>query len=71
MIDRQLFKLAGASAIMRKLAVIEILQAFFIIGQALALSAVLTGLWKGHALNWLLLLLSLVETSRINCFAKC
>ena len=52
MIDRQLFKLAGASAIMRKLAVIEILQAFFIIGQALALSAVLTGLWKGHALNW-------------------
>ena len=63
MIDRQLFKLAGASAIMRKLAVIEILQAFFIIGQALALSAVLTGLWKGHALNWLLLLLFIV------CFA--
>ena len=63
MIDRQLFKLAGASAIMRKLAVIEILQAFFIIGQALALSAVLTGLWEGHALNWLLLLLFIV------CFA--
>ncbi len=57
MIDRQLFKLAGASAIMRKLAVLEVLQAIFIIGQALALSAVLTQLWVGLPLNWPLLLI--------------
>lgn len=63
MIDRQLFKLAGASSIVRKLAVLEILQAFFIIGQALALSTVLTQLWEGHALNWLFLLMFIV------CFA--
>lgn len=61
MIDRQLFQLAGAKTIMKKLAVLEVLQAFFIIGQALALSSVLSQLWSGHSLNWLMLL----------CFAAC
>lgn len=56
MIDRQLFKLAGANSMMKKLAVLEVLQAFFIVGQALALSLVLSQLWAGHALNWLMLL---------------
>lgn len=57
MIDKQLFKLAGASSILRKLAVLEVLQAFLIIGQALALSEVLTLLWAGHKLNWPILLI--------------
>lgn len=52
MIDKQLFKLAGSGSIMRKLAVLEVLQAFFIMGQALSLSIVLTLLWQGHTLNW-------------------
>ena len=56
MIDRQLFKLAGASSIVKKLAVLEVLQAFFIIGQAYALSAVLTILWTGKNLNFALLI---------------
>ncbi|RVU70911.1 MULTISPECIES: thiol reductant ABC exporter subunit CydD [Lactobacillus] len=56
MIDRHLFELAGANAITRRLAVLEVLQAFLIIGQALSLSAVLTKLWQGHAIDWLLLL---------------
>lgn len=56
MIDRQLFKLAGASSIVKKLAVLEVLQAFFIIGQAYALSAVLTILWAGKNLDITLLI---------------
>lgn len=51
MIDKQLFKIAGASSIVKKLAVLEVLQAFFIVGQALSLSAVLTGLWDGKSLD--------------------
>ena len=57
MIDRHLFKLDGAGAIVRRLAVLEVLQAFLIIGQALSLSMVLTILWQGKKLNWLYLLL--------------
>lgn len=56
MIDRQLFQLADAGSILKKLAVLEVLQAFFIMGQALSLSDVITVLWQGHALNWLMLL---------------
>ncbi|MFC2685351.1 MAG: ABC transporter transmembrane domain-containing protein, partial [Limosilactobacillus oris] len=56
MIDRELFQLAGAKSISRKLAGLDVLQAFLIVGQALALSAVITQLWRGHALNWPLLL---------------
>lgn len=56
MIDRELFQLAGAKSISRKLAGLDVLQAFLIVGQALALSAVITQLWQGHALNWPLLL---------------
>lgn len=56
MIDHQLFKLAGAPSMTIRLAVLAVLQAFLIIGQALSLSAVLTILWQGHALNWPLLL---------------
>lgn len=56
MIDRQLFKLAGASSIVKRLAVLEVLQAFFIIGQAYSLSAVLTLLWAGKSLNIVLLI---------------
>lgn len=52
MIDRELFQLAGAKSISRKLAGLDVLQAFLIVGQALALSAVITQLWQGHALNW-------------------
>lgn len=57
MIDQHLFKLDGAGAIVRRLAVLEILQAFLIIGQALSLSMVLTILWQGKKLNWLYLVL--------------
>ena len=53
MIDQHLFKLDGAGAIVRRLAVLEVLQAFLIIGQALSLSMVLTILWQGKKLNWL------------------
>ena len=56
MIDRELFQLAGAKSISRKLAGLDVLQAFLIVGQALALRAVITQLWQGHALNWPLLL---------------
>ncbi|MCW4387224.1 thiol reductant ABC exporter subunit CydD [Limosilactobacillus oris] len=56
MIDRELFQLAGAKSISRKLAGLDVLQAFLIVGQALALSAVITQLWRGYALNWPLLL---------------
>ena len=65
MIDQHLFKLDGAGAIVRRLAVLEVLQAFLIIGQALSLSMVLTILWQGKKLNWLyLLLFALCFTSR-------
>ena len=61
MIDQHLFKLGGAGAILRRLAVLEVLEAFLIIGQALSLSMVLTILWQGKNLNWLYLF----------CFAFC
>ena len=65
MIDQHLFKLDGAGAIVRRLAVLEVLQAFLIIGQALSLSMVLTILWQGKKPNWLyLLLFALCFTSR-------
>lgn len=57
MIDQHLFKLDGAGAIVRKLAVLEVLQAFLIIGQALSLSMVLTILWQGKSIDWMYLLL--------------
>lgn len=56
MIDKQLFKIDGAGSILKKLAGLEILQAFFIVGQALALASVLSKLWAGGSLDWLLLL---------------
>lgn len=56
MIDKQLFKIDGAGSILKKLAGLEILQAFFIVGQALALASVLSNLWAGESLDWLLLL---------------
>lgn len=56
MIDRELFQLAGAKSISKRLAGLDVLQAFLIIGQALALSAVITRLWAGHTLNYLMLL---------------
>lgn len=55
MIDQHLFKLNGAGAIVRKLAVLEVLQAFLIIGQALSLSMVITTLWQGKKIDWLYL----------------
>lgn len=61
MIDQHLFKLDGAGAIVRRLAVLEVLQAFLIIGQALSLSMVLTILWQGKTINWPYLL----------CFVLC
>lgn len=57
MIDRALFQLAGAKSISKRLAGLNVLQAALIIGQALALSAVLTQLWAGHRLNVSLLLI--------------
>lgn len=57
MIDRHLFKLAGAKSITERLAGLDVLQAFLIIGQALSLSAVLTGLWEGHRLSFEFLLI--------------
>lgn len=56
MIDKQLFKIDGAGSILKKLAGLEILQAFFIVGQALALASVLSKLWAGRSLDRLLLL---------------
>ena len=56
MIDKQLFKIDGAGSILKKLAGLEILQAFFIVGQALALASVLSKLWAGQLLDWLLLI---------------
>ncbi len=56
MIDKQLFKIDGAGSILKKLAGLEILQAFFIVGQALALASVLSKLWVGQPLDWLLLI---------------
>ena len=56
MIDRELFQLAGAKSISKRLAGLDVLQAFLIIGQAIALSAVITRLWAGHTLNYLMLL---------------
>lgn len=56
MIDKQLFKIDGAGSILKKLAGLEILQAFFIVGQALALAPVLSKLWAGQPLDWLLLI---------------
>ena len=56
MIDKQLFKIDGAGSILKKLAGLEILQAFFIVGQALALASVLSKLWASESLDWLLLL---------------
>lgn len=61
MIDRQLFKLAGASSIIKRLAVLEVLQAFFIMSQALSLSGILTVLWQGKSLNVVLLLTFIVS----------
>lgn len=56
MIDRELFQLAEAKSISGRLAGLDVLQAFLIIGQALSLSAVVTRLWTGRMLDWLLLL---------------
>lgn len=56
MIDRELFRLAGARSISIRLAGLDVLQAFLIIGQALALSASITQLWQGDRLNWGLLI---------------
>ncbi|WP_295731090.1 thiol reductant ABC exporter subunit CydD [uncultured Limosilactobacillus sp.] len=56
MIDRHLFELAGAQSIAKRLAGLNVLQAVFIIGQALSLSWLLTGLWQGHRLDWLMLI---------------
>ncbi|MCH3921654.1 thiol reductant ABC exporter subunit CydD [Limosilactobacillus sp.] len=65
MIDRELFRLAGARSISIRLAGLDVLQAFLIIGQALALSASITQLWQGDRLNWkLLLLFALCFTGR-------
>lgn len=60
MIDRHLFQLAGANSIAKRLAVLEVLQVFFIIGQAVALSLVLTQLWQGRNLNIEMLLVFVV-----------
>ena len=56
MIDRELFQLAEAKSISKRLAGLDVLQAFLIIGQALSLSAVVTRLWAGGKLEWQCLL---------------
>lgn len=57
MIDRHLFQLTGARLIAIRLAVLAVLQAFLIIGQALFLSYTLTLLWQGKNIDWLTLIL--------------
>ena len=47
MIDKSLFKLAGAGRTMGILVVLAIIQAAFIIGQAWAIAGALTNLWNG------------------------
>lgn len=55
MIDRELFKLPGAGAILRRLVGIKLLQAAFIISQAACLAMTLFVLWQGKEINWLFL----------------
>lgn len=55
MIDRELFKLPGAGAILRRLVGIKLLQAAFIISQAACLAMTLFVLWQGKGINWLFL----------------
>lgn len=55
MIDRELFKLPGAGAILRRLVGIKLLQAAFIITQAACLAMTLFVLWHGKGINWLFL----------------
>lgn len=53
MIDRELFKLPGAGAILGRLVGIKLLQAAFIISQAACLAMTLFILWQGKGINWL------------------
>lgn len=49
MIDKSLFKIAAVKKVMPMLGLLAILQAGVIVGQALFLSAAITGLWQGNA----------------------
>jgi len=61
MIDRKLLKLPKMKQVLAVLAGLFVLQAFFIIGQAVSLSQAITHLWSGQSLanqgQWLLLFL--------------
>lgn len=67
MVDKLLFKLAGAKKIMVKLVVLYVLQAFLIIGQSCALGMAITNLWKRQSLGqqlWLVLAFVICFASR-------
>lgn len=51
MLDKRLMKLPGIKKIMVMLAGLAVLQALFIIGQAISLSLAITGLWSGKDLS--------------------
>lgn len=63
MIDRALFKLAGAKSILGGLVGLNVLQALLVVGQALFLSRTLTILWQGRSLS--------VATGVLLAFAAC
>ena len=51
MLDKAVMRLSGIKQLLGLLAGLDILQAFFIIGQAFGLSAAITGLWLGQSLG--------------------
>jgi len=50
MVDKAIMRLSGIQKLMGLLAGLDVLQAFFIIGQAYNLSSAITGLWSGQPL---------------------
>ena len=51
MVDKAIMRLSGIQKLMGLLAGLDVLQAFFIIGQAYYLSSAITGLWSGESLT--------------------
>lgn len=51
MLDKAVMRLSGVYQLLRLLAGLDILQAIFIIGQAVGLSRAITGIWEGRALE--------------------
>ena len=63
MVDKAIMRLSGIQKLMGLLAGLDVLQAFFIIGQAYYLSSAITGLWSGESLT--------TQGSAIGLFVLC